>query len=311
MADVGEFGVIDRVTRGRVRSPDTLLGPGDDAALVAAPGGSVVATTDMLVQGRHFRLDWSSPIDIGRKAVAQNAADIAAMGARCTGFLVALGCPADTPISVTDGLTDGLWLEAERAGAGIVGGDLVQTDSLVISITALGDLEGRSPVLRSGARSGNVVAVAGKLGWSGAGLAALTAQVRGHRDVVDAHRVPRPDYAAAVRAARAGATSMTDVSDGLIADLGHIADASSVSIDIDTGLLRLDDEIATVAEELGLSALAWVLAGGEDHAFAGTFAPDAELPAGWSVVGSVHDGSGVTVDGSPYEGDEAWSSFSR
>lgn len=300
------------MTKGRVQSSHTILGPGDDGALVAAPDGRVVATTDMLVQGRHFRLDWSSPVDIGRKAVAQNGADIAAMGARCTGFLIALGCPADTSIDVTDGLTEGLWLEAERAGASIIGGDLVQTDSIVISITALGDLEGRSPVLRSGARPGDVVAVTGVLGRSAAGLAVLQAGSKNHERLVDAHRVPTPDYELGVHAALAGATSLTDVSDGLIADLSHIADASSVVIDIDTSALAVGEDIDSAARELGVSALTWVLTGGEDHVLAGTFPTTARIPDGWAVVGRVAEagsGPGVTVDGEQFSAAAGWSSF--
>ncbi|WP_217899916.1 thiamine-phosphate kinase [Rhodococcoides kyotonense] len=310
VGDVGEFGVIDRVTRGRIHPDTTVLGPGDDAAIVAAPSGSVVATTDMLVQDRHFRLDWSSPVDIGRKAIAQNGADIAAMGARCTGFLVALGCPSDTPVSVTDGLTDGLWLEAERAGAGIVGGDLVQTASIVISVTALGDLDGRPAVLRSGARVGDVVAVAGRLGWSAAGLAVLDAGIDGHEALVAAHRVPCPDYARGPAAALAGATSLTDVSDGLLADLGHICDASTVAIDVDTSRFVPSDDIASAAHRLGVPVFDWILGGGEDHAFAGTFPADSELPDGWIAIGTVGEGSGVTVDGGTYSGTPGWSSFS-
>lgn len=272
----------------------------------------MVATTDMLVQGRHFRLDWSSPVDIGRKAVAQNGADIAAMGARCTGFLVALGCPANTSVDVTDGLTEGLWLEAERAGASIIGGDLVQTDTIVISVTALGDLEGRNPVLRSGAQPGDVVAVTGTLGRSAAGFAVLQSGSTIHDSLVDAHRVPTPEYEQGAHAALAGATSLTDVSDGLIADLSHIADASSVAIDIDSGALVISDDIDSAAKELGVSALTWVLTGGEDHALAGTFPSAASVPDGWAVVGRVSEirsGPGVTVDGEQFTAAAGWSSF--
>lgn len=312
VAQLGEFGVIDRVTSGRVQSKHTVLGPGDDAAVVAAPDGRVVATTDMVVQGRHFRLDWSSPVDIGRKAVAQNGADIAAMGARCTGFVVALGCPADTSVDVTDGVTEGLWLEAERAGASIVGGDLVQTESLVISITAFGDLEGRPPVLRSTAQPGDVVAVAGGLGRSAAGLAVLLAGLTGHDEVVNDHRVPRPDYEQGVNAALAGATSLTDVSDGLLADLNHIAAASSVGIDIAGSSLGIDDEIRSAASDLKVDPLTWILTGGEDHALVGTFPVDGRIPSGWRRIGRVLDAGasiGVTVDGEPFAGAAGWSSF--
>ena len=141
-----------------------LLGPGDDAAVLAAPDGRVVVTTDLLVEGRHFRRDWSSGYDIGRKAAAQNLADVAAMGACPTGLVVGLGIPADTPVDWLDALTDGMRDEGERAGASVAGGDVVRADLVVLGVTALGDLGGRPPVTRSGARPGQLVAVAGRLG---------------------------------------------------------------------------------------------------------------------------------------------------
>ena len=161
LQQLGEFAVIDRLVRGRGQPAAVLLGPGDDGAVVAAGDGRVVVSTDMLVQGRHFRLDFSTPHDVGRKAIAQNAADIEAMGGRPTAFVVAFGAPGDTPAAQVDALLDGMWDEAARVGAGIVGGDLVSCPQWVISVTVLGDLGGRPPVLRSGATPGSVIAVAG------------------------------------------------------------------------------------------------------------------------------------------------------
>ena len=161
--DVGEFGLIDRVTSGRRQPASTLLGPGDDAAVVAAPDGRVVATTDVLVEGVHFRLDWSGPEDVGRKAAAANLADIAAMGAVPTSLLVALTCPPDTPVALLTALADGLWAEASVAGAGLVGGDVASSPTLTLAVSALGSLEGRLPVTRAGARPGDVVALAGQV----------------------------------------------------------------------------------------------------------------------------------------------------
>jgi thiamine-monophosphate kinase len=192
VAQLGEFGLIARVTSGRVQPASTLLGPGDDAALVAASDGRVAASTDMLVEGVHFRLDWSTPEQVGRKAAAVNMADVAAMGAVPTALLVGLGCPGDTPALVADGLVAGLWAEATAQGAGVVGGDVVSAPSVVISVTVLGDLHGRSPVTRAGARPGDVLAVAGRLGWAAAGLAVLGQGLRSPVEVVQAHRVPLP-----------------------------------------------------------------------------------------------------------------------
>ncbi|MEU2123105.1 thiamine-monophosphate kinase [Nocardia niwae] len=383
MRELGEFALIDRINAGRVQSPGVLLGPGDDAALVAAPYGRFVVTTDMLVQDRHFRLDWSSPEDVGRKAIAQNAADVVAMGATPTAFVVALGCPADTPVAVIDGLADGMWAEAARAGASIAGGDLVRSRELVISVTAFGDPVG-APITRADARVGDVVAVAGRLGWSAAGLAAFSAGVTGPEvaEALAAHRVPQPPYALVLDALRlerresselsaaqrissgadtapagaggrptvcsdSGASSspgaavasssgpaplgedlepraasgstgagpygrrlhaLTDVSDGLVADLGHIAAASGVGIDLDSAALR-DPALEPVAARLDGDAAQWILTGGEDHAFAGAWAPDGALPPGWVAIGCVVAGRGLTVDGVAQTGDGGWESF--
>lgn len=306
VADVGEFGLIRRVTDGRVQPATTLLGPGDDAAVVAAPDGRVVATTDVLVEGVHFRLDWSTPEQVGRKAVAVNLADVAAMGARPTAVLVGFGCPASTAASVVDELAAGMWAEAGRAGAGLVGGDMVTSDMLVVSITALGDLEGREPVTRSGATPGDVLAVCGKLGWAAAGLAVLGRGFRSPVSVVGAHRAPEPPYQAGAQAAKTGATAMIDVSDGLLADLGHLADASAVHIDVRGELLDVPRRLVEVATALGADARHWVLTGGEDHALAATFPAGTELPEGWRRIGLVSTGSGVTVDSQPYQQPAGW-----
>ncbi|RVW05419.1 thiamine-phosphate kinase [Rhodococcus xishaensis] len=319
VAQVGEFAVIEQVVARRSQPTTTLVGPGDDAALVQATDGRVAVSADMLVEGRHFRLDWSTPEQVGRKAVAQNGADIAAMGARPTAFLVSLGCPPETPVSVAAGISEGIGLAAEALGAGVVGGDLVQSDHIVVSVTVLGDLEGRAPVLRSGARVGDVVAVAGQLGHSAAGLALLSAGI-GVEDtpdtsisaLIDSHRVPTPPYDAGVDAARSGVRAMTDISDGLVADLGHVADASGVQMRIDRGLIGLDPALADAAERVGGDPWEWILTGGEDHALAATFASVADLPAGWTVVGDVasgDDSAAVIVDGRPWTASGGWQSF--
>jgi thiamine-monophosphate kinase len=135
----------------------------------------VVATTDLLVEGRHFRRDWSGPVDVGVKAAAQNLADVAAMGAAPTALLVGLATPGDVAADWALDLMRGLALECERGGAAIAGGDVTSADTIMLGITALGDLGGREPVTRAGARPGDLVAVAGTLGHSAAGLALLAA----------------------------------------------------------------------------------------------------------------------------------------
>ena len=309
LAELGEFGLIARLTAGRRYPPGVRVVPGDDAAVVDAPDSRVVVSTDMLVQGRHFRLDWSTPNDVGRKAIAQNAADIEAMGARCTGFVVAFGAPPDTAAAAAQELADGMWQEAEAAGAAIIGGDVVASPQWVVSVTALGDLGGRAPVLLSGARPGMVIAVTGELGRSAAGLALRQAGVGGFDDIAARHRVPAVPYGQGRAAAEAGAQAMTDISDGLLADLGHIADASGVVLDLDSVALAADVEAVTApARAAGVDPWPLVLAGGEDHALVGCF-PDA-VPPGWRVIGAVREGdAAVLVDGRPWAGAAGWQSF--
>jgi thiamine-monophosphate kinase len=309
LAGLGEFAVIDRLVSGRDQPQAVALGPGDDAAVVVAADGRTVVSTDMLVADRHFRLDWSTPHDVGRKAIAQNAADIEAMGARATAFVVAFGAPADTPAAHALELADGLWHEARLFDAGIVGGDLVRAPQWVISVTALGDLEGREPVRRDGAGAGDTVAVVGDLGRSAAGYALWHNDIREFADLRRRHLVPEPPYGQGRAAAESGAASMTDVSDGLVADLGHIASASGVGIDLSTAALASDrDAVADAAAILGADPWAWVLGGGEDHALVATF-PSAP-PVGWRVIGRVLDGPPrVLVDGGAWDGNPGWQSF--
>lgn len=309
LTGLGEFAVIDRLVADRDQPPAVALGPGDDAAVLYAPDGKTVVSTDMLVAQRHFRLDWSSPHDVGRKAIAQNAADIEAMGARATAFVVAFGAPGDTPAAQALELAEGMWHEAKLMAAGIVGGDLVSAPQWVISVTALGDLDGRRPVTRGGAQVGDTVAVAGTLGRSAAGYALWHNGIDGFDELRRRHLVPEPPYGQGRVAADAFATAMTDVSDGLLADLGHIAEASSVVIDVSTDLLGADREaVAAAAAAVGADAWAWVLGGGEDHALVAAFS--ASPPEGWRVIGRVLEGeSRVLVDGAQWRGDPGWQSF--
>jgi thiamine-monophosphate kinase len=309
LSGLGEFAVIDRLVAGRKQPPAVAVGPGDDAAVVVAADGRTVVSTDMLVEERHFRRDWSSPHDIGRKAIAQNAADIEAMGARSTAFVVAFGAPGDTPAAQAIELADGMWHEAHLLGAGIVGGDLVSAPQWVISVTALGDLDGRNPVRRGGAGPGDTLAVSGELGRSAAGYALWRNDVRQFDELRQRHLTPQPPYGQGRVAADGGATAMTDVSDGLLADLGHIADASGVGIDVSRDALGADhDALSPAADVLQMDAWTWILAGGEDHALVAAFA--GQPPDGWRVIGRVLDGSPrVLLDGEQWHGDTGWQSY--
>ncbi len=318
VGELGEFAVIDRIKaalpppasprvparKGALGTSGVLVGIGDDAAVVGVPDGRAVVSTDMLVEGRHFRRDWSSPQDVGARTAAASLVDIAAMGGRTTTLVIALGVPPDLPSDWIEAFYQGVHDEAAAEGATVVGGDLVRSDRIVVSATAIGDLAGAAPVLRSGARAGDVVGVAGRLGWAAAGLSILSRGFRTPRALVDAHRRPQPPYDLAREAAAAGATAMIDVSDGLIADLRHIARASSVVIEVDSKQLIVSEPVAGAAAAFNAEPLIWVLTGGEDHAVAATFPSDA-VPEGFVIVGRVVDvadqetlpEAGVVVDG--------------
>lgn len=305
LRDLGEFGLIAKITAGLPTAPEVLVGPGDDAAVVVAPDGRTVVSVDLLVEGRHFRRDWSTPIDIGRKAAAVSLADLSAMGARPVAVVVGFGAPADLPAAWASACTAGLTEEAGRAGAVLVGGDVVESATIVLSVTVLGDLQGREPVLRSGARAGDVVALAGRVGWAAAGLAMLSRGFRSPKVLVDAQRCPEPPYGAGVAAAQAGATSMIDVSDGLVADAGHLAQASGVQVLLDSTLLAVPEPLQAAASAFSTDARGWMLEGGEDHAILATFPESVALPEGFTVIGRVAAAEGtpdVRVDGSPWPG---------
>jgi thiamine-monophosphate kinase len=309
LADLGEFGLIAAITARLPQGNGVIVGPGDDAAVLATADGRVVVTTDLLVENRHFRRDWSSADDIGHKAAAQNLADVAAMGAVPTGLVVGLGAPADLPTAWALGFADGLREECEPLGVSVVGGDVVRSDVVVVAMTALGDLRGRAPVTRAGARPGDVVAVCGRLGWAEAGFRVLSRGFRSPRVLVEAHRRPVVPYHAGPQAAELGATAMCDVSDGLLADLGHVAQASGVAVDIVSGAFDVPAPIRDAAAAIGAEPLDWILTGGDDNALVATFPAEVPLPETWRVVGRVSAGEGVTVDGEPYEGDPGHAHF--
>ena len=310
LGSIGELAVLARIFPRLPDAKAALLGPGDDAAVVATPDGRVVITTDMMIHGPDFRLAWSTAHDLGWKAAASNLSDVAAMGAVPTALVVALAAPADTDVvfleEFADGLRDGC--AALAPGCGVVGGDLSVSSTLTIAVTAFGDLEGRAPVLRSGARVGDVVAVSGVLGKAAAGLRLLFEEgvaggvpdagaaadlKRRHPDLVAAQLAPRPPIADGKAAALAGATSMLDLSDGLALDARRVSKASGVAIDFSS-------------EAVGSRE---ALDGGEDHSLLATFPPDVTLPGGFRPIGAVVEGEGVLVDGTPYGATSGWDPY--
>jgi thiamine-monophosphate kinase len=313
LGELGEAAVLQRVFPRLPTATLALVGPGDDAAVVAAADGRFVVTTDMMIHGPDFRMAWSRPEDLGWKAAASNLSDVAAMGAVPTAMVVAIAAPADSPVSLLEGIADGFRLacEALAPGCGVVGGDLSVSPTLTIVVTAFGDLEGRHPLRRAGARPGDTVAVSGDLGTAAAGLRLLFERARdgyGTPDaaLADALRrefprlmaaqfTPCPPIADGKAAALAGATAMMDLSDGLALDARRLATASGVRIDVRSDALGDDPGLA--------------LDGGEDHSLLAAFPAGALLPAGFRAIGSVAAGSGLAVDGVLYSGG-GWDPFS-
>lgn len=315
LADVGEFGLIGRIDQLVARlapGEQVLVGPGDDAAVLRVRNGHVVVSTDVMVEGRHFRREWAEAADVGHRAAAQNLSDINAMGGRATWLTVGLAAPPDLPAQWALDFTRGFAEECALVGAGLVGGDLTASDQIVISVTVLGGCT-VAPVLRSGALPGDVVALAGRQGWAAGGLAVLGRGFRSPRALVDAYRRPEPPYGAGPAAASAGARSMIDVSDGLLADALHVARASGVVIDVDTAAFEVPEPLQAVAAATSSDPLELILGGGDDHSLLATFPADVALPEGWRPIGSVHEpgegGPAVTVDGAAYDGPTGWTHF--
>lgn len=313
---MNEFELIGEITKQLPQGPDVLIGPGDDAAQLRIRHGSVLASTDILVEDVHFRQDWTTAYELGRRAAAQNLADIVAMGSRATALLIAVATPKDTPVSWFTELARGLQDECDLVGASVIGGDLSAGSAIVISVCVLGDPGDDAPVTRGGARVGDVVAVAGRLGWSATGLQALQRGITVDPMLIGAYRSPQPPYEAGPAGRSVGATSMIDVSDGLLADAAHLADASGVTIALDSTLLAIDEPVRRAAAALGVDPLDAVLTGGEDHAILASFPPDsaevlrAHAPM-FRVIGHVIERGphAVLVDGTPHPGRQGHDHF--
>lgn len=308
VSDLGEQGVLDRIVPLLTPGEGVLIGPGDDAAVIDWPSGSLVTTMDLMIEGPDFRLDWSTGCDVGWKAMASNLADVAAMGAVPRGVIIGLAVPDAIGISAIEDIATGVsaGLKEMAPGCGVWGGDLSSASQVMLSVTVVGDLEGRAPVTRAGARAGDVVAHAGKLGVSSRGLAELLREgsnphtLRETSDEVAWHLRPTPPLHLGPAAADAGATAMMDVSDGVLIDARRMAKASGVIIDLDGG--AFPDHHA--------------LTGGEDHGLLAAFPADAALPDAFVVVGRVRDGSEqpgvVSVDGEiPGDALGGWDPYRR
>lgn len=317
VGEAGEKSVLQAVL-GELRGGRAIaVGPGDDAA-VLHNNGNIVVTSDTMIEGPDFCLDWHTGTELGWKLAAVNLSDVAAMGATPTALTVSLACPKDTPVRLLQNIATGLQQACDSLapGCAIAGGDLATAPVLIGAVTAIGDLDTQKPILRSGARPGDVISYAGDLGLSGLGLALLSQSTQEtacdlrqqHRASIAAHLTPDPPLHLGPQAAYAGATAMMDVSDGLSLDAARLAIASSVVINFDSGKLRHHFEQQS-GEHVSLE---FMLTGGEDHGLLATFPPDVSLPDGFHLIGVVDDAESSTerstqndrnhvfVDGEPF-----------
>ena len=273
----------------RPAKPNLSVPNGDDGA-VFKYNKEVIACADVAVEGVHFKPEWSSLYEVGRKITAANLADVCAMGGWPEFVLVTVVLPEKYLGSVTE-LAKGIAFESDLVGAQVIGGDISSGQQLSISITALG--ETTRPLLRSGARVGDSVYVSHLPGLSAAGLALLkqgkVASSKIEEGAISQHKVPNVSYLK-YRESFAKLNSAIDISDGLVIDAGHIASASGVGIDLNSEALKGSE----LKEIDGEQFFDWVLNGGEDHVLMGT---TSEEVAGFIKIGKVLSGSGVTLDG--------------
>jgi thiamine-monophosphate kinase len=283
LSELGEFGLIARLTGGLELGPGVEVGVGDDAAVLEpSHGHKLVVTTDVLVEGLDFTAALSEPEDWGWKAVAANLSDLAAMGAEARWLVLALTVPGPTPVATLERVYAGVGEACRAFGVALVGGDVSAGPVLSLAVTALGEAE--RPVLRSGARPGDRLCVTGPLGAAAAGLGLLQRDDRAAGDLLGrfpglaaAHRRPIPALAMGLALARAGASAMIDVSDGLAGDALHLAEASGVGVEVHDATVPLAPGVVEAAGLLGLDPLELALGGGEDFVLAAALPRAADL----------------------------------
>jgi len=286
-------------------NPNLEVGIGDDAAVIRTSNRTVI-TTDMAVEGVHFRQQWSSAFEIGRKITAANLADVFSMGAKPTFLVVAVSLTGNEDLEWIKNLATGIAFEANLVGAAVVGGDLTKGAAVTIAITALGEVT--DPILRSGAEVGDQIYLSNLPGWSRAGLAilekGLPIETDAAKRAVAAFRAPTLNYAYATDLANA--TALSDVSDSLMTQSEQMAAASNVKFDLDFNLFKAAadfEELRTLSEELNVSVADLIFGGGEDHVFLAT---GEDLPG--LLIGNVSAGSGLTVLGNE-KAPDTWRHF--
>ncbi|MGD9893233.1 MAG: thiamine-phosphate kinase [Dehalococcoidia bacterium] len=300
IAELGEFGLIDRIAR-RLHRPgrDVPVGIGDDTAVIDMGGPTLLlATVDMQVEGRHFIRERTPPRLFGRRIGAVNLSDIASMGGRPRWALTSLALPPDLPTEWVDEFVDGIDAILTEFGAVVVGGNLSGAEQIAADLTLLGEAERGQILTRAGALPGDLICVTGSLGRSAAGRAALDAGLEdaGFSATIEAHLAPVPRVREGQILAQMGRVhAMIDLSDGLAGDLRHICEASGTGAMVYADRLPLADDTRRIARRLGLDPVALAAAGGEDFELLFTTAPDSVEALTAALAGGI--GTALTVIG--------------
>ena len=262
ISDIGEFGLIDRISK-KPKDKDILIGIGDDAAVISQKKGLQVLTTDCLVEGDHFRREWFSSEQIGMKSIEINVSDVAAMGGIPRFVLVSLALPKDLDVSIVEGLYKGMWKTCERYDMEIIGGNMTHCDCIVISITLIGDVKKDNLSLRNGARPGDKIYVSGNIGNGRAGLRLFENDIKGFEQVKTHYLEPKSNLELALRISHY-VNAMIDISDGLAPEIGHICKNSNCGAIIYKEKIPISDDVRKVAKHLSEDEYDYALYGGED-----------------------------------------------
>jgi thiamine-monophosphate kinase len=314
LTEIGEFGLIATIKEMAAQGEGVIKGIGDDVAVIKpSPNKVSLVTTDLLLEGVHFRLDLTDPYRLGRKAVAVNLSDIASCGGVPQAMLVSLAVSPDAELAFVQALYKGMLEQAQEFEVSLIGGDTSQGERLLISVTLMGEAEEKKVVYRNGARRGDLIFVTGQLGDSALGLKMLKKGVK-EGYLIERHLVPTPRVREGQEIARRGlATAMIDISDGLVADLGHIVEASNVGAEVRLSQLPLSKEYWQTIEQYQSDCYRLALTGGEDYELLFTSPPTKgqavaklaqELGIPITSIGKIVDAvQGVTIyreDGKEY-----------
>jgi thiamine-monophosphate kinase len=270
--EIGEFGLIDRITK-KPKHKDIVVGIGDDCAVVKTKKGLQVLTTDTLVEGDHFKREWFSPKQIGMKAIEINVSDVAAMGAIPKYVLVSLALPKDLDVEFVDGLYNGMWKTCDKYNIEIIGGNMTHSKQMVITITLIGEVDKNNLSLRSGAKPGDLILVSGHLGNGRAGLRLFEKNLKGFENVRKNYLEPKANLKKALKISPF-VNSMIDVSDGLSPEIKHICEESIRGAIIYKENIPIKDEVRNIAAYLGEDEYDYALFGGEDFELVYTVSKD-------------------------------------